>query len=80
MQAADQISRAGLLAAGRRENELQLHTLPTSTLGTILDCESLHIALAVRVEADVCEPHMCQCGRRMNARSLHGLSCKFGSG
>ena len=63
-----------------RESGLWLHTLPTSTLGTLLDPESLRIALALRVGADVCEPHMCRCGRRMDARGLHGLSCKFSVG
>ena len=37
-------------------------------------------ALTLRVRADVCEPHMCRCRRRMDARRLHGLSCKFSAG
>ena len=36
----DQVSRARLLAAARRESGLRLHTLPTLTLGTLLDSES----------------------------------------
>ena len=54
-----------------------MHTLSTSTL---LDPESLRIALALQVGAYVCEPHMCRCGRRMDEKGLHGLSCKFSAG
>ena len=77
LEETDQVSRARLLAAARRESWLWLHTLPTSTLGTLLNLESLRIALALRVGADVCELHMCRCGRRMDVKSLHGLFCKF---
>ena len=41
---------------------------------------SLRITLALRVGADVCEPHMCRCDRGMDAKGLHGLSCKFSAG
>ena len=34
----------------------------------------------LRVCAVVCEPHACRCGRRMDARGLHGLSCKYSAG
>ena len=77
---ADQVSRARLLVTSRREIGLWLHTLRTSTIGTLLDSESLCIALALRVGADVCEPHMRRCSQRMDARGLHGFSCKFRAG
>ena len=80
LKEADQVSRARLLAAARRKNGLWLHTLPTSTLGSLLNPESLRIAFALRVGADVCEPHMCRCGWRIDARGLHGLSYKFSAG
>ena len=80
LEEAYQVSRARLLAAAYRKSGLWLHTLPTSTLGTLLDPKSLRIALALRVGADVCEPHMCCCGRRTDARSLHELSCTFSAG
>lgn len=80
LEGADQISRARLVAAACRESGLWLHTLPTLTLGTLLDPESFRIAIALRVGATVCEPHACRCGRRMDARGLHGLSCKYSAG
>ena len=80
LERADQVSRARLLAASRPESGLWLHAMPVSTLGTLLDPESLRVAIALRVGAAVCEPHACRCGSRMDARGLHGLSCRFSSG
>ena len=80
MERADQISRARLLAATRRESGLWLHALPTPTLGTLLDPESFRVAVALRVGAAVCVPHVCKCGRAMDAKGLHGLSCRYSAG
>ena len=30
--------------------------------------------------ADVCIPHSCHCGGRLDSRGLHGLSCKYSAG
>ena len=39
--------------------------------------ESFRVAIALRVGADICIPHSCRCGGRMDRRGLHGLSCKY---
>ena len=80
MERADQISRARLLAAACRESGLWLHALPTPALGTLLDSESFRIAVALRVGAEVCIQHTCKCGRAMDAKGLHGLSCRYSAG
>ena len=67
MERADQISRARLLAAARRESGLWLHSLPSSALGTLPDSESFRIAVALRVGAVVCVQHVCKCGKVMDA-------------
>ena len=54
--------------------------MPVSSLGTLLDPESFRLAIALRVGADVCIPHYCHCGDRMDSRCLHGLSCKYNAG
>ena len=48
LKEAGQVSKASLLDAARRESGLWLHTLPSSTLETLLDPKSLHIALALK--------------------------------
>lgn len=80
LERADQISRARLMASACRESGLWLNALPSPAIGTLLDSETLRIAVSLRVGAEVCEPHTCRCGRMMDARGLHGLSCKYSAG
>jgi len=80
LERADQVSRARILAASERESGLWLNVLPAPTIGTLLDPETFRIAVALRVGAVVCEPHICRCGQAMDARGLHGLSCKYSAG
>lgn len=80
LERADQISRARFLASGLRESGLWLHALPTPALGTLLDPETFRVSVALRVGAEVCGTHTCRCGREMDARGLHGLSCKYSAG
>ena len=80
LERADQISRARLLASGLRESGLWLHALPTQSLGTLLDSETFRVSVALRVGAEVCGTHTCRCGRVMDAKGLHGLSCRYSAG
>ena len=74
---ADQVSRTRLMATAQKESRAWLNALAVSSLGTLLDPESFRVVIALRVSADVCIPHSCCCGGRMNSRGLHGLSCKY---
>ena len=65
---ADQVCRARLLATAQRESGVWLNALPVSSLGTLLDTESLRVAIALRVGTDVCIPHSCRCGGRMDGQ------------
>ena len=77
---ADQVSRARLITTTQKESWAWLNALPVSSLGTLLDPESFRVAIALRVGADVCIPHSCSCGGRMDRRGLHSLSCKYSAG
>ena len=77
---ADQVSRARLMATAQKESGAWLNALPVSSLGTLLDSEVFRVAIAIRVGADVCIPHSCPRGGRMDSRGLHGLSCKYSAG
>jgi len=77
---SDQIAKARILASSSRESGTWLHALPSLTLGTLLEPESFRIAIALRVGANVCESHRCRCGKEVDPRGLHGLSCKFSAG
>jgi len=45
-----------------------------------LDDRAVHIAVGLRLGANICEPHQCPYGATVDAKRLHGLSCKGGSG
>ena len=45
-----------------------------------LDDNAVHVAVGLRLDANICEPHQCPCGAEVDARGFHGLSCKGGSG
>ena len=38
------------------------------------------MAIALRVGSDVCVPHTCRCDRLMDAKGIHGLTCKCSAG
>ena len=80
LRVANHVCRARLLATTERECEAWLNALPVSSLGTLLDSESLRVAIALRVGTEVCIPHFCRCGGRRDSRGLHGLSCIYSAG
>jgi len=56
-----------------------LHALPLSGCGLRLDDKAIHIAVGLRLGANMCEPHQCPCGASVDVKGLHGLSCKGGT-
>ena len=54
---------------------------PVSALGLRLSDEEIRFAVGVRLGTSLCEPHVCHhCRGTVDARGLHGLVCKGGSG
>jgi len=39
----------------------------------------IHIAVGFRIGIKTCKPHTCPCGKQVDARGLHGLSCRRSS-
>ena len=72
--------QARLLAVTSAHSGDWLHALPLSGCGLRLDDRAIHIAVGLRLGANICEPHQCPCGAMVDAKGLHGLSCKGGSG
>ena len=56
-----------------------LHMLPLATCDLKLDNEAIRIAVGLRLGVNLCEPHQCPCGKLVDARGTHGLSCKRGT-
>ncbi|KAI5635377.1 reverse transcriptase (RNA-dependent DNA polymerase) domain-containing protein [Phthorimaea operculella] len=57
------------------ESGAWLQALPSPQLGTILDNDTLRIAVALRLGCGVCEDHSCPCGASVDSTGHHGLSC-----
>ena len=78
--ALDQTDKARLIAAAASHSGAFLQTRPCSSLGTRLDNSSLRIAIALRLGAPVCLPHVCVCGATVDSTGRHGLSCRKSAG
>ena len=77
---AHQVDSARLHAAASPHSGAWLDALPIPNLGLHLDNESVRIAVALRLGAPICQPHKCRCGRQVDSRGLHGLSCQKSAG
>ena len=80
MGRANMTDRARLLAVTSSDSGQWLNALPVASVGNLLDDDSLRIAVAIRLGADVCEEHTCRCGATVDRKGHHGLSCKYSAG
>ena len=53
--------RARLLSVTSPHSSDWLHALPLSGCGLRLDDRAIHIAVGLRLGANICEPHQCPC-------------------
>ena len=75
------LDKARLLSVTSNESGAWLEAAPISSLGTLLDDDSLRIAIALRLGAKICVPHNCvSCGSPVDASGIHGLCCRFSAG
>ena len=77
MEESNQVERASLLAAAESESGMWLQAIPVPSLGTHLVADTLTAAVALRIRAPVCEPHVCRCGPNFNTLGLHVLASRF---
>ena len=76
IRAASDIDRARLLSAAAPHSGDWLLAPPISAIGLRLSNEMIRVAVGFRLGANTCEPHQCICGCQVDARGLHGLSCR----
>ncbi|KAJ8721909.1 hypothetical protein PYW08_004311 [Mythimna loreyi] len=70
------VDKARLRAVSQPESGAWLQAIPSPHLGTLLDDDSLRVAVALRLGCRVCEPHTCTCGSMVEADGHHALSCR----
>src|ERR1043165_7397235 len=51
-----------------------------TALGLRLSDDVIRIAVGIRLGTTLCEPHLCHCGQRVDARGTHGLACRKTAG
>ena len=76
----DQHRLACFEAASQPKSGAWLNALPSSSLGTLLDGDSLRIGVALRLGLRICESHPCRCGANIDEFGLHPLSCRLSAG
>ena len=82
LNSVDQVGRARLLASRAEGSGAWLQALPIPAVGTLLDNDTLRIAVALRVGAQICEPDTlrCRCRAMIDHLGHHPLSCRFSAG
>ena len=78
--ATDSTTKARLLASSVPESGAWLSVPPLTAAGLRMDDETIRIATGLRLGILLCAPHTCQCGARVDARGIHGLSCQKSAG
>ena len=75
----DTYDKTRLLAASSKHSGDWLHAIPIS-LELRLDDEVVRIAVGLRFDINICEPHVCIYGSVVDLRGPHAWSCKHTSG
>jgi len=75
-RAPSDVDKARLFAAASPHFGDWLHAPLITAVGLRLSDEAIRVAVAHRSSSKACEPHSCVCGKAVDARGLHGLSCR----
>lgn len=62
------------------ESSVWLSAIPSKNIGTLLDDNTFKISVALRIGAEICQPHVCRCGQIVDIYGTHGLKCRFSAG
>ena len=74
--ATSDIDKARLLAVKADHGSEWIFALSISACGLCISNEVVRIAIGLRLGLNICEPHSCPCGGVVDAKGIHGLSCK----
>ena len=78
--ASTDIGKASLTAIRALQSSDWLFAWPISASGLRFGDEAIRVAVGLRLRINICEPRACPCGTNVDARALHGLSCKHSAG
>lgn len=57
-----------------------LTAVPNPNLGTLLNNDTMRTCVGLRLGANICQPHSCECGASVDQLGRHGLSCLYNKG
>ena len=80
LNAVDNKDKARLLATQAPHSGDWLVATPITAIGLRMSNETIRVAVGIRLGTRLCEPHTCPCGTFVDARGLHGLSCRRSAG
>ena len=75
-QLFSEVDKARILSASSQH---WLMAPPITSFGLRLSDEMIRIAVGFGLGLRTCQPHTCSCGKEVNSRGLHGLSCSRSS-
>lgn len=78
--ASSATEKARLLACSEKESGFWLHAYPSAHCATLLDNNSLRLAVGLRLGSNIVVPHRCPCGVEVDRLGHHGLSCQKSAG
>ena len=78
--AMSDIDKAILLAVKADYCSEWIFALPISACGHRISNEAVRITSVLRLRLNICEPHSCPCSGVVDAKGIHGLSCKCSTG
>ena len=73
------IDAARLRAVASKHAGDWLHAAPITAVGLRPSDEAIRVAVSHHLGCTTCQPHTCICGMAVNAKRLHGLSCRNSS-
>ena len=73
------VDKARLKAVAITHGGDWLNAPPITADGLRLSDEAGHVAVGYRLGSTTCQPHTFMCGTAVDARGLHGLSCRKSS-
>ena len=71
-----EVDTARMKAAGAQHAGDWFNAPPITAVGLRLSDEAIRVAVGYRLESVTCQPYTCICGKKVNARGLHGLLCR----
>ena len=74
--ASGPLDQARLRTATAPHSEDWLLAPPITAVGLRMTNETIRISTGMRLGISICEPHLFRCGKQVESRSIHGLSCR----